>query len=329
MKKSKIIIPAAAILALSVGASVTGTVAWFSAARTATISASNLAAINTAGDLKVSLTAVHGTSIDKGKVSLSYLRDVSYEHKTDTAFVAVLDTKGENVIATRKLSESERKSHSSVKVSGTSWGNTESVDVYYYNAWTATFSTTSKSDAANYLLFDSTRTVSKIGTGDDGIDSIGNSSIYKAVRVGMKCNDLSFVWAPYTSLSDTEVAYISKAGELKEFQSATSKPDYKKYVTSAESNAELYSIYGKAITTTPEAVVREGSLKSDVDLRKGLLSKTLTSDSPATVEFKLWFEGIDPDCINGSDDITTAASKAVKDMSLSFYAIDSTTLATE
>ena len=41
MKKSKIIIPAAAILALSVGASITGTVAWFTAARTQTVSATN------------------------------------------------------------------------------------------------------------------------------------------------------------------------------------------------------------------------------------------------------------------------------------------------
>ena len=53
MKKSKIIIPAAAILALSVGASVTGTVAWFTASRTVSTTVNNLAAINTAGDLGV------------------------------------------------------------------------------------------------------------------------------------------------------------------------------------------------------------------------------------------------------------------------------------
>ena len=51
MKKSKIIIPAAAILALSVGASVTGTVAWFTASRTVSATIKNLAAINTSGDL--------------------------------------------------------------------------------------------------------------------------------------------------------------------------------------------------------------------------------------------------------------------------------------
>ena len=53
MKKSKIIIPAAAILALSVGASVTGTVAWFTASRSVTLTGKNVAAINAAGDLEV------------------------------------------------------------------------------------------------------------------------------------------------------------------------------------------------------------------------------------------------------------------------------------
>ncbi|MDY5929829.1 MAG: hypothetical protein SPJ27_07330, partial [Candidatus Onthovivens sp.] len=96
-----------------------------------------------------------------------------------------------------------------------------------------------------------------------------------------------------------------------------------------ETNAELYSIYGKAITRTPEPVVREGSLKSKADENKGLLSTTLKSGVNAVVNFRLWFEGIDPDCINDSHDITTVVSNVVKNMSLSFYAIDSTTLAGE
>ena len=328
MKKSKIIIPAAAILALSVGASVTGTVAWFTASRTATISANNLAAINTAGDLNVSLAKGNGTTVSGSTVSLSYLRDVSYDVKEDKAFVAVLDTTGDYVIATRELSSTEKDSHSTVTVNKDSdtWNGTTSVDVYYYNSWTATFSTKSTSNAAYYLLFDSTRTVSKIGGGDSDIDT---KSIYKAVRVGMTCGIYSFVWAPYTSQDADKVAYISKAGDLKESQPAKTAPVYTNYITSAESNAELYSIYGKAITTTPEAVVREGSLNSDALSHKGLLSTTLKSGVDAVVNFRLWFEGIDPDCINDSHDITTVASNVVKNMSLSFYAIDSTTLAGE
>ena len=79
MKKSKIIIPAAAILALSVGASVTGTVAWFTASRSVTLTGKNVAAINAAGDLKVKLTAGNGTTVKDNAVNLSYLRDVSMD----------------------------------------------------------------------------------------------------------------------------------------------------------------------------------------------------------------------------------------------------------
>ena len=46
MKKSRIIVPALAMLTLSVAASVTGTVAWFSASRTKTLTANNLAVLN-------------------------------------------------------------------------------------------------------------------------------------------------------------------------------------------------------------------------------------------------------------------------------------------
>ena len=74
MKKSKIIIPAAAILALSVGASVTGTVAWFTASNRATVTANDLAVINAQGALTATNTAISGCSIESsGNVKLNYL----------------------------------------------------------------------------------------------------------------------------------------------------------------------------------------------------------------------------------------------------------------
>ena len=98
MKKSKIIIPAAAILALSVGASVTGTVAWFTASRSVTLTANNVAAINAAGDLKVELAEGNGTKIEDNAVKLSYLRDVSMDvsgEKTDVYHMFSICAKGE------------------------------------------------------------------------------------------------------------------------------------------------------------------------------------------------------------------------------------------
>ena len=113
MKKSKIIIPAAAILALSVGASVTGTVAWFTAARTASFTGNNLAVVNAAGDLKVTLSAVTGckVSTDRTSVDLTYLRDASFDG-TDV-YVADLSQDGTKIIG---LSQAALGSFNKAKV---------------------------------------------------------------------------------------------------------------------------------------------------------------------------------------------------------------------
>lgn len=64
MKKSKIIIPALAMIAFSVVASITGTVAWFTAQRTATINAGTYAVVKTTSDLTAVLTGGAATTVD-------------------------------------------------------------------------------------------------------------------------------------------------------------------------------------------------------------------------------------------------------------------------
>ena len=68
MKKSKILIPAVAVLALSVGASVTGTVAWFSANRAATVTA-QFKAVDAEGALQVLAKKGVGTTTTDTKAA--------------------------------------------------------------------------------------------------------------------------------------------------------------------------------------------------------------------------------------------------------------------
>ena len=63
MKKSKILIPAFVVLALSVGASVTGTVAWFTASRSATFT-STFSTTDLGGNLVINNVAKIGTSVN-------------------------------------------------------------------------------------------------------------------------------------------------------------------------------------------------------------------------------------------------------------------------
>ena len=88
MKKSKIIIPALALIAFSVAASVTGAVAWFTASRTATISAGSYAVVKTSAELSANVTSGIGTSVENSTVSFdSVLTDASFNHKQDKRLV--------------------------------------------------------------------------------------------------------------------------------------------------------------------------------------------------------------------------------------------------
>ena len=84
MKKSKIIVPAMAVLVLSTAAAVSGTVAWFAASRTATVGVTNNTIINPEGVLNCQLAAGHITTVAADGKSVAIeenhkLRDASVD----------------------------------------------------------------------------------------------------------------------------------------------------------------------------------------------------------------------------------------------------------
>ena len=89
MKKSKIIVPALGLLVLSTAASVSGTVAWFTANRTYNTSINNIAVVSTTGSLKGTFEAGVGTSISDGSsisvASQTVLTHGSFNHSTKLA----------------------------------------------------------------------------------------------------------------------------------------------------------------------------------------------------------------------------------------------------
>ena len=322
MKKSKIIIPAAAILALSVGASVTGTVAWFTASRTATISANNLAAINTAGDLGVTISdtnLVGAKYNDATSVSLEYLQDASYDAAHNKAYVATLNNDGSLVTGTREATI-DNESYKSVAV--TVKGNTKYEKIFVVSQWEATFFTSST--ALNYLYFDPTNTVSKV-------EGIGENSVFKSLRVAMNNADESLytVWSPSTG--DTSYYYVNAAGTLLEAQNSGAAANPTAYVTAGlASKYTEYNDNPSHVSKHNDPTISEGITESLAESSTALLSKNLkggqTGSNTPKIRFTLWFEGLDPYCLATSDDIsTTEAAKIVKSMTLGFYAVDSST----
>ena len=92
MKKSKIIIPALALIAVTTAASIAGSVAWFTASRQATINAGTFAVVKTNANLKYEIAAGVATSIEtvQGKETIvlgnNKLTDGSVNHSTGKAY---------------------------------------------------------------------------------------------------------------------------------------------------------------------------------------------------------------------------------------------------
>ena len=108
MKKSRVIIPALAMIAFAVAASVTGAVAWFTASRTANFSAGSYAVVKTNSDLQYKVKARYGCTVDTEGTTVSFggkLTDGSFDHKdnmiyTPNASGTGLDsTRGETALA--------------------------------------------------------------------------------------------------------------------------------------------------------------------------------------------------------------------------------------
>ncbi|MGN1278011.1 MAG: hypothetical protein ACI4UG_00855, partial [Candidatus Onthovivens sp.] len=218
MKKSRIIVPALAMLTLSVAASVTGTVAWFTASRTASMSLSNLAALNTSGDLSLVLekgnqSSEPGASGNIKTLELQPMRDASYDvSHTSTAqnstdvYYGLLDNEGNKVTKTVAASSSDLK-----------FGTFDQQNVYFANYFTGTFNTQAVN--ASYLYFNYNKTKSYV----EGYESFNSNNIYRALRVSMEAKSMqgdspdpvetkNIVWAPYTN--ETTVYNLCKAGTL-------------------------------------------------------------------------------------------------------------------
>ena len=304
MKKSKIIIPAAAILALSVGASVTGTVAWFTAARTASFTGNNLAVVNAAGDLKVTLSAVTGCKIsdDRTSVDLTYLRDASFDGTN--VYVADLSQDGTKITG---LSQAALSSYNTAQVKVDS--GVEAKNVYKINQWTATFATSSAEKT--YLFFNPDQAKSYVKQANY---EPATNSIYKALRVMMKCGEKTMVWAPYTT--DSTVYHVTKATSGLDIDATTQPANM---VTSyGDSIGETSNVVKKVSTSE---VISERSSSTDAANAIYCLSTDLTKDTSKEVKCSLWFEGLDSSCFTSAADVTTAIAETMNNISFYFFAI--------
>ena len=115
MKKTKIIIPALAMMAVTAAAGISGSVAWFTANRVATVTAGQFAVVNTTSDLKVELDDGVGTDVtaDSGSthtittLSNYKLTDASLDHAVTAHNIIAPDVTGELVGSSTALASAD------------------------------------------------------------------------------------------------------------------------------------------------------------------------------------------------------------------------------
>lgn len=282
MKKSKLLAPAFAFLALSTAAAVTGTVAWFTASRVVTISASAITAYNPEENLRVDLASAsdgativrnfdnetsHGENhANDATVTIAGLRDASVDLSDETVYRSILSEDGGTVagfesVATPYSAGTYKKDASSA-----------AVNIYYAAYYEATFSLVSGASDKTYdLLFDNTRTVAQ---------NPGELALAAGLRIGYIIEESSkmFVVAPFKDSGALQHVVGENSTDLENYASDIS----------------FYS--GNTGTFTMGQLQGQGSATVDNEL----VAKVYT-----------WFEGCDSTVINGNVNIDSLLSVAL------------------
>lgn len=288
MKKSKIILPAVALLTISTVAAASSTVAWFSANRTVKVNTSTVSVYNPESDLKVTLGGIEaaGTSVNAGGNTVNmpkYMRDGSVDAATGTVYK-------QDVVAGTYEALAKNTYYTDTALTGKE-GETEPQKIYRATSWTMTFSMEgAAADDYAVLLNVEESTFTKTET---------HGTISKSFRIAFAINGkVSAVLAPFAE-KDVELKYVNKVD--------TPDGDYKE----------------KRITATEKAITAaEISTKDDLTAANGYIG-TIAKSTDAAAASKLvvtcyaWFEGEDEvNCVVPENGIDTTVTTL-----MSFYAV--------
>ena len=157
LKKSAVVIPALARIAVTAAASVSGTVAWFTANRAVSATASTFTAYDDNGSLEITAAAGKGTTVTNNKnVSvLGDLTDASFDFTN--VWTDVRDDDGNAPTAFTRVTDASYKTGST---------NKANKEVYYAVDWTYTITLTSKTKDNVDLFFDLSSTFARRAAND-------------------------------------------------------------------------------------------------------------------------------------------------------------------
>ncbi len=290
MKKSKVIVPAMALLLFSTAASITGTVAWFTSVRTFTTEAGNFEVGQLDGNLACAVTEGVATDVTNNKVSFeanSILGDASYNHTTDHLWTDIAETSNYEDLGTWGDAK-------------WTYGTVNGVKYYYAATWTMTFSYTFVAEQTSMNLFfnihDAVATITKSGGAEVNSSSsqpaANTAQGFRIAFVGGAAGTATngVVWAPYRNYS-ANFSYVSNTSNLADYSSGSTGD----ILDSSAKTVDALNHAADAIPATTAA---------------NYLGTFTKPDSGGVVNLAIrctaWFDGTDPSIVTGNDTIMQA-----------------------
>ena len=293
-KKSAVVIPALARIAVTAAASVSGTVAWFTAAKTVTATAGQFKASYNDGNLSVTASSWmastnrlgSGETPDQTILSISDNgKDVTVKEGvtfTDASYDLATDTLYSDVVKDDGSAPDQFESKGTSAKDNNQWVSDPANKVVYGVVWNYTFTYKFGADIANKydLMFSPSK--SSLTDRTDAGAGLRIALVGEGFDNNTKTNAIVFANKNY----DTDATnHISKVGENKE---VIKKTDYK----------SLYIASGSA----DEALGTEAVSHKD---KKGYLGTfvptTANTDVPMSVRVVAWFEGTDSHVVSEQD----------------------------
>lgn len=287
MKKSKIIVPALGVLLLSTAASISGTVAWFTASRTLATNVGEFGVGSIDGELTAEVGAGFGTKVGSASNIIEFavgstpsvLTDASYDSSaklvyTDNALVTESETGGVgfNESSFHLVGTDGTRTAANLKA-----GTKNSKDYYYAVTWTIALKYTGAATSENvHMLFDSAAssvTIDSSSTGTAKHLEVGNG-----VRFNFEATNSKVNYAPKRNASGVKnVASASSVEATEQLiamdSSITKLPDNKTAAIAATHKEYIGTVAPEATLTVTVTCWLEGT---DADVLSTYLDPNMT-----------------------------------------------------
>lgn len=288
MKKSRIILPAVALLTISTVAAASSTVAWFSATREITINTNEVGVYNPESNLEIVLTGVTeaGSKVKDNEPRIidlpSYLRDGSVDLNSGKVYK-------KDLVATDTYNEVTGFTSEKALI------NDQETVIYRATSWKMTFS---MKDATpdSYAIF---LNISDLATSftHKAVSEKDEHNVYKSLRLGLKYDGGFVVVAPFYDATDNSLAYVNGTSSTGTYDKAIIKSSTK--IGTSEITTDTLNSDGYKDTNAYVGTIAGGKDKS------------------LDVTAYLWFEGMDKNCVNGAESVLNTKVNAA----LSFYSV--------